>query len=510
MIPVIGAVCRGAVCRGAVGRLRRLSTGPRWLRSTSLRLAAGFAVIFALAALAPIGVLWWATAGSLDAGISSQIRADITTLRRLYHDGGLAELRTAVAGRAVAARHDGTVTLVADARLTPIAGSLDAWPSAVGHATGWHEFELGGGAVRVRVDHVRLAEGVNLLVGRDIGELIRLRSLILDAVSWSAAVAVTLAAVLGLLFRRVFLVSLRSIRATADAIARGDISRRLAVAGSADEFDLLAGTLNDLFARIEALVADVRNVSNAVAHDLRTPLAELRVRLEALQRRHAGAPEVAGGLEAAIADVDRLIAIFTALLRLADIDSGMRRSAFAPVALGAVATDVGELYSALAEARDITLTVTAAPDLWVRGDRDLLAQAVSNLLDNALKFTPAGGTVTLSATAGVAGGAELVVADRGPGLSEADRPRATQRFFRGDRSRHTPGVGLGLSLVQAVADLHRATLVLSDHRPGLLVRMTLPGPEDVPASGPPHPPDKETVQPTLSGQMAGQRPHRSG
>jgi signal transduction histidine kinase len=447
----------------------------RWLRSTSLRLAIGFAVIFALAALVPIGVLWWATAGSLSAGIRAEIRADATTLHHLYRDGGLAELRIAVASRAAAAGHDGTVTLLADDRLRPLAGSLEAWPAALGHATGWHDLELGhgDGGVHVRVYHARLAEGVHLLVGRDIGELIRLRTLILDAVAWSAVVAVALATMLGLLFRRVFLVSLRSIRATADAIAHGDISRRLPVAGSADEFDLLAGTLNELFGRIEELVAGVRNVSNAVAHDLRTPLAELRGRLEALQRRHAAAPEVAEGVEAAIADVDRLIAIFTALLRLADIDSGMRRSAFAVVDLGTVAADAGELYSALAEARDITLTLSLAPGLTVWGDRDLLAQAVSNLLDNALKFTPAGGTVTLSA-ADHDGRAELVVADSGPGLSDADRARATQRFFRGDRSRHTPGVGLGLSLVQAVADLHHATLELSDHRPGLLVRLALP------------------------------------
>ncbi len=456
-----------------------------WWRSTSLRLATGFAVIFALAALVPIGVLWWATAGTLSAGIDAQIRADATALHRLYRQGGLSDLRSGVTARIAATRHEGTLYLIADARLTPIAGTLQTWPAGLGRATGWHDLDLdlghGDGIAHVRVYQMRLSEAVHLLVGRDIGELTRLRTLILDAVAWSVLVAMTLAAVLGLLFRRVFLASLRSVRATADAIARGDISRRLPLGGSADEFDLLAGTLNDLFARIEDLIAEVRNVSNAIAHDLRTPLAELRGRLEALQRGPADALEVAEGIDAAIADVDRLNAIFTALLRLADIDSGMRRSAFAPVDLGTVATDVTDLYSALAEAKDITLTTAIGSNLWVWGDRDLLAQAASNLLDNAIKFTPAGGQIALSASAAIGGGIELRITDSGPGIPDTDRVRATRRFFRGDRSRHTPGVGLGLSLVQAVADLHYATLTLSDHRsglsgqpPGLSVCLALP------------------------------------
>jgi hypothetical protein len=490
-----------------------------WWRSTSLRLATGFAVIFALAALVPIGVLWWVTAGNLDSEISTQIRSDADTLRRLYHHGGLAELRSTIASRVATARRDKALYLITDARLTPLAGTLPAWPTAMGHAVGWHDLTLNlepdagrtlgreetlGQNSPVRIDHIQLSENLHLLVGRDISELTRLRTLILDAVLWSAVVAVSLAAVLGLLFRRVFLASLRSVRATADAIARGDISRRLPMSGSADEFDLLAGTLNDLFSRIEELVAEVRNVSNAIAHDLRTPLAELRARLEALQRRHtANSPHVATditadlaeGIDAAILDVDRLNAIFTALLRLADIDSGMRRSAFAPVDLGKVAADVGDLYSALAEAKDITLTTTVTPNLTVWGDRDLLAQAIGNLLDNAIKFTPANGTITLSATPSpptIAGDttAGLRVTDSGPGMSDADRVKATQRFFRGDRSRHTPGVGLGLSLVQAVATLHHARLTLSNQQPGLSVLLEWPKESTLKA---PDPSDKKAV-----------------
>ena len=482
-----------------------------WWRSTSLRLATGFAVIFALAALVPIGVLWWVTAGNLDSEISTQIRSDADTLRRLYHHGGLAELRSTIVSRIATAHRDKVLYLITDARLTPLAGTLPAWPTAMGHAIGWHNLTLNlepnadrtpgreepqGQNSPVRIEHIQLSENLHLLVGRDISELTRLRTLILDAVLWSSVVAVSLAAVLGLLFRRVFLASLRSVRATADAIARGDISRRLPMSGSADEFDLLAGTLNDLFSRIEELVAEVRNVSNAIAHDLRTPLAELRARLEALQRRHTAGTtteitaDLAEGIDAAILDVDRLNAIFTALLRLADIDSGIRRSAFALVDLSKIAADVGDLYSALAEAKDITLTTTVTPNLTVWGDRDLMAQAIGNLLDNAIKFTPANGTITLSATPGPESTARLRVTDSGPGMPDADLARATQRFFRGDRSRHTPGVGLGLSLVQAVATLHHAQLTLSDQQPGLSVLLELPKEGTLKA---PDPPDKKAV-----------------
>jgi two-component system sensor histidine kinase/response regulator len=222
-----------------------------------------------------------------------------------------------------------------------------------------------------------------------------------------------------------------------------------------------------------ASIDGVRNVSNAIAHDLRTPLAALRARLEAVLMKDLPAPEVLLEVEAAVTDVDGVIDMFNALMRLAEIDAGVRRSGFVAFDAREVASDAVEFYLPVAELRGIALELDAPAPLAAEGDPQLLAQAIGNLLDNALKFAGAGSTVTVAAQLH-AGQLVIAVRDRGPGISVQDKPKVVQRFYRGDRSRATPGVGLGLALVLAVAQLHRGRLDLLDNHPGLAATLVLP------------------------------------
>jgi hypothetical protein len=279
-----------------------------------------------------------------------------------------------------------------------------------------------------------------------------------------------------LLVRSLFRRTLANVSATATAIAAGDFAQRVKLSGRGDEFDQLAETINDMLDRIGRLMDGVRQVSNAIAHDLRTPITRARTRLEDAGL-HAHSPEeLRAAIERATADLDGIVAVFQALLRIAEIEAGSRRSAFARFDLAPLLADVAELYGAVAEDKQVALEVDAQDHLPAYGDRELVQQAVANLVDNAVKFSPPEGHVRLRASA-TPGGVEIVVADEGPGIPAADRARAIERFFRGEAARSTPGAGLGLALVQAVAQLHQGSLRLDDAGPGLRAALTLPAPE---------------------------------
>ena len=219
--------------------------------------------------------------------------------------------------------------------------------------------------------------------------------------------------------------------------------------------------------QIEHLVTGVQDVSNAIAHDLRTPLSELRARLEELSVGRPSDEETYAEIDAAINDVDRVMSIFNALLRLAEIDSGSRRGGFVDVDLARLGAEVAEFYLPVAELKDIALSFTPTGNLSTVGDPVLLAQALGNLVENALKYAPENGVIAITARRLADETLELVVADNGPGVAEDERPKVIERFYRGDASRGTPGVGLGLSVVSAVARLHGGRLALADNFPGL-------------------------------------------
>jgi signal transduction histidine kinase len=335
----------------------------------------------------------------------------------------------------------------------------------------------GGKAYELSIFAVRtgsLPGGLNLLVGRDIGDSGESRTLIIDTLCWAAATALAFAIGGGFLVRRAVLRRVSMINDAATAIVQGDLGCRVPTRGSPDAFDQLACTINMMLQQIQQLVEGIRNTSNAVAHDLRTPLAELRARLEELLRARPPPAETLAEIRHSVADLDRLIAVFNALLRLAEIDSGVRRSGFRRVELAALATEIGEFYAPLAEEKEATLVVDAPAAQTVNGDPHLLAQAVGNLVDNAVKFVPAHGAISLRIAPADVGRLEVSVSDNGPGIAEAERGLVTRRFYRSPRNHGEAGIGLGLSVVEAVARLHDGTLSLCDNHLGLIATLRLP------------------------------------
>jgi len=269
------------------------------------------------------------------------------------------------------------------------------------------------------------------------------------------------------------------IDVAARGIMAGALDRRVPTRGSGDEFDGLAATLNAMLDRIEALVSDLRMVTDSLAHDLRQPLGRLVRELEAAADETAGPDARRTRIERAQREAEAVLATATALFDIARIEAGIGTDQFGPVDLGRVAAGVAELYDAAAEEQGIRLVASAEAGLVVRGHDQILALALSNLVDNALRHAPQGSAIEVAARLD-AGTPALVVADRGPGIPEADRERALRRLVRLDPSRGGPGAGLGLALVAAVARLHGATLVLGDNAPGLVVTLRLANPEAFP------------------------------
>jgi signal transduction histidine kinase len=454
---------------------------PRLLKSAGFRFAVLFAAMFASAAIALVAVLWWATAGALDRQTDVAIRADAVALSERWREAGQNAVAESIEERLAVDVGNEAIYLLMDASGSlRLAGNIDRWPPEAAERA-WFRTVVrhDGFEVEARLHRVDLP-GLRLLVGRDETEREMLRRLLTEGVIWASG-AVILFALLGAwLLRSVLQARLRPAFRTAAAIGGGDLGSRVALSGREDEFDRLAQTMNAMLDHIGTLMVGVRGVSDAIAHDLRTPIARARAKLE--DAVGAARDEVAlrAAIEEGIADLDNISRIFRALLRIAEAEAGARRAAFAPFDLVPVLRDAAELYEASAEAREQRLEVDLPQQLAMVGDRDLVLQAVANLLDNAIKFTPPGGSVRLAARQ-TASGLVIAVSDDGPGLSPEDRAQAGERFFRADKARATPGSGLGLSLVVAVAHLHGGDLQLDDARageamPGLRAELRIPLP----------------------------------
>jgi signal transduction histidine kinase len=312
---------------------------------------------------------------------------------------------------------------------------------------------------------------LRLLIGRKVRALDQLTRLFDRSLFWGMGITLILALIGGLLMSQNVRNRVNAINATSRKIMAGDLSQRIATTGTGDEFDELARNLNATMDQIESLMNSIQHISDNIAHDLRTPLTRLRNRLEELGR-HAEDTE-AEKINACIDDADGLLSTFTSLLSIARIESGSYEANLKTINLGQAVRDACELYQALAEEKSITLRCDAPGSNEIRGDRNLIFQALTNLLDNAIKYTPTGGTVAVSLTAEVAGHV-LRVSDTGPGIPEDMREKVLQRFYRLDKSRSKPGAGLGLSLVQAIAQRHDARLILTDNAPGLCVQLVFP------------------------------------
>jgi len=404
------------------------------------------------------------------------LRDDAQRLTDLFNREGVAGLTAYIDARVGMQIAGERTLLLTDGGYHRLAVNITAWPQGVPDQPGTHAalLDLDGKPTRMLLMRTALPGGYQLLVGRDLAFFLPLER----RFTWGLIIAVTLLCVLGvagaILMRHQLLARVEGIRQTVAAIMQGDLRHRLPIGHGGGELDTLSQTLNGMLDHIEYLLRGISDVSNSVAHDLRTPLAELRSRLEELSLTRPPAAETFAEVDAAVADLDRVMRIFSALLRLAEIDSGARRSGFVRVDAAAVAAEVVEFYEPAAEQKGVECSFEAAGDAAVAGDPVLLAQALSNLIDNSLKSVSARGAISVRVGRRADGAVEIAVADDGPGIADADRPKVTERFFRGDSSRTGPGVGLGLSIVDAVAKLHGGALQLLDNHPGLRAQMVLP------------------------------------
>jgi signal transduction histidine kinase len=443
------------------------------LRTQAFRIVLVYVLLFALSVAALLAFTYWNTRRTLDAQTDQIIEAEITGLAEQYTHLGVRGLVEAVRARSL---HGGqALYLVSDTQHHYITGNLNAWPQlSEAQGSQFVEFDYErpvDGKLETRRARGRmfaLSGDFVLLVAQDVHERYLTTRMFTTTLPWTVGLILLLGLAGGALMSRNMLRRLDAINRTSGEIIKGDLTRRVPLAGSGDEFDLLAENLNRMLDRIERLMKGLREVTDSVAHDLRTPLSRLRNRLEESAARltaSGGNGPMASEIERAIAETDQLIGTFNALLLIAETDAGTTRAAMTALDLGEVAADVVELYEPLAEERRVKLVLLPPGDVTVprnvEGNRSLIAQALANLVDNAIKYTPEGGAVRIRIAAAETG-VDLSVADSGPGIPAEDRMRVVERFVRLEASRNSPGTGLGLSLVAAVAHFHNAELVLQD------------------------------------------------
>ncbi len=454
------------------------------LRTTAFQLTLAYLVIFIVFAFSLLGYFALNTRRLITEQITTTVDTEITGLREQYNQGGIRRLVIVVDLRS--RRPGSSLYLVTTATGEGLAGNVGSLEPGVLDHPGWLETNYRrleapeGNDHRALVQVVQLPGGFRLLVGRDLEERERLFGIIANAGQWSLALVIVLGLAGGFFVSRRVLNRIEAMTGTAQTIMAGDLAGRLPVAGTGDELDRLAEHLNAMLERIEALMRGLKEVSDNIAHDLKTPLTRLRNRCEQALRGSSSVDDYRAALESTIAESDDLIRTFDALLMIARAESGQARDNMTEFDAAEIARDVGELYEPLADEKGIALTVDAQAAAPVRGNRELISQALANLIDNAIKYAGPNGKLNgAPAEIVVKAGNDgeriaLSVADRGPGIAEADRGRVVERFVRLEQSRSEPGSGLGLSLAAAVARLHGGELKLEDNHPGLRSVIALP------------------------------------
>jgi signal transduction histidine kinase len=454
-------------------------------RATAFRLTLFYLLIFIVFAVSLLGYFALNTRRLITEQITTTINTEISGLSEQYTQGGIRRLVIVVDLRS--RRPGSSLYLVTTATGEGLAGNVGSLEPGVLDHPGWLETNYRrleapeGNEHRALVQIVQLPGGFRLLVGRDLEERERLFGIIANAGQWSLALVVVLGLAGGFFVSRRVLSRIDAMTATAQTIMAGDLAGRLPVAGTGDELDRLADHLNAMLERIEALMRGLKEVSDNIAHDLKTPLTRLRNRCEQALRGSADIAEYRAALETTIAESDDLIRTFDALLMIARAEAGQARDNMAEFDAAEIARDIGELYEPLAEEKGLDLKVEAPTGAPVRGNRELVSQALSNLVDNAIKYAKPNSAAINGAPAEIVVKADsegdrilLSVADHGPGIPEADRGRVVERFVRLEQSRSEPGSGLGLSLASAVARLHGGELKLEDNQPGLRSTIALP------------------------------------
>src|SRR5436305_6407891 len=462
------------------------------LRTTAFKLTLVYLTVFALFAAFLLVYFAWNTRRLITEQITQTVDAEITGLAEQYRQGGIRRL--VFVGDARSRRPGSSLYLVTTRAGEGLAGNVGSLATGILETSGWTETayrrldDLDGARHHALVRVFQLPAGFRLLVGRDLEERERLRDIVLAAGRWSLAVVMVLGIAGGLFVTRRVLKRVDAMTETTRTIMEGDLAGRLPIAGTGDELDRLASNLNAMLERIEALMHGLKEVSDNIAHDLKTPLTRLRNRCEAALRNAKNEADYRAALEATIEESDGLIRTFNALLMIARAESGQGREDMTEFDAAEIVRDVGELYEPLADEEGLALKVDAQGPARLKGNRELVSQALANLVDNAIKYAEpaavngADAEILLSAR-GEGDRSVLAVADHGPGIPRQDRGRVIERFVRLERSRSDPGPGLGLSLASAVAHLHSGELRLEDNAPGLKAVIALPraGPQALPS-----------------------------
>ena len=443
-------------------------------RTTAFRWAMVFAAAFTGLSFVLFAFVYWQTAGYERTQLDTILRREAkviaddpnaeTALKTWLRDDVHNVRYGILVGR------DG-VSQAGNMPMVPEDLRLDAKPQYV--ATEAQDADGDERAERIRALGLLLSDGRTLALGSDTDEVEHVQVVILRALGLGLGPMVALSLLGGAILGRRALGRVTIFSQAISQIREGRLSGRLPTTGRRDEFDTLAVDINAMMDEIERLLDEVRSVGDSIAHDLRTPLTRARTRLERSRNSVTTAAEFAAAIDEAVGWLDQTFAVITAVLRIGEIEHGRRRAAFKPVDLGQILLEVAELYDPIAEEKETTIRVVVeqAEGVSAMGDRDLLFEAVANLLDNAIKFTPRHGHVLLS-LAERSGRAVVTVADDGPGIAEADRKRVLQRFYRAERSRQREGVGLGLSLVSAITTLHGFHLMIGDNHPGCRIELT--------------------------------------
>ena len=467
------------------------------IRTTAFRLTLAYLFLFALFAASLLGYFAWNTRRLITEQITTTVNAEVGEISDIFERRGLLGLVRTIENRAL--RPGANLYLVTTTTGQAIAGNVGSLAPGVMGTSGWSETAYRRLAEQDNTDHralvhvTQLTNGFRLLIGRDLEERRRLFGIVAKAAQWSLLVVIVLGLGGGIFVARRVLRRIDAMTGTAQRIMAGDLSGRLPVGRSGDELDRLAGNLNAMLERIEALMMGLKEVSDNIAHDLKTPLTRLRNRAEEALAKSGSEAEYRCALERTIEESDGLIRTFNALLMIARAESGQARGNMDDFDGADVANGIQELYEPLAEDDGMTLRVKTE-STPLHGNRELISQALANLVENAIKYgKPLAAVQPLSAGSAAAGSSKeiliearrdgdqvlLSVTDHGPGIPASDRKHAVERFVRLEASRTQPGSGLGLSLASAVATLHGGELRLDDAHPGLSATLAIPAPAGV-------------------------------
>lgn len=456
----------------------------RLFRTTAVRLTLRYALAYAVVMGLLLAALYWTSSRYVDSQLEAGLEQEMFSLAGKFESGGPQQLAQAVSQREENGLEEGRYYLLIGNDGARIAGNLIGWPpdSNIPYDSKVHSIWVEDDIIpdsRYSDDAYwpviarELPDGSHLLLSRSVRQAEDLQESTLYLMTFILVMAVLLALAMGVTLGRTILGRMDTISRAAGEIMAGDLSRRVPASGSNDEFDALAERLNSMLDRIQQLIKGIREVTDDVAHDLRSPLSRLRNRLEVTLLEGRSKDEYRDAIGKTIEDAESLIRTFNTMLGIAQLDSGNNRTQWGHVDLNTLASDLEELYKPVAGQKGQEFRLVTGEAAEITGSRDLLAQAIGNLLDNAIKYTPEGGAILLRVKR-LEDAIEVMVRDSGAGIPAAEREHVLERFVRLDSSRHTLGNGLGLSLVKAVAQLHGAGLRLGDAGPGLTVTLRFP------------------------------------